>query len=308
MDVLNEIKKQYKTGGILIQLIIINVSVFVIVGITGALFFLFKQWGVYNDLVLNWLAVPADLKVLLYRPWTIFTYMFLHQAFMHIVFNMLWLFWFGKIFLEFIDKKKLLSVYLLGGISGAALYILAYNVFPVFENPKVIPYALGASASVYAIVVAISTYAPNYTINLLFIGRVQIKYTIIVLIIIDILLIPLGNAGGHIAHIGGALFGYLFAMQLKKNKDISSGFTNFVDDLSSKFSSKTKMKVKSNKFRKKRNAGSDIKEKTESDMNYNKRKATEQEIIDIILDKISKSGYNSLTKKEKETLFKASKK
>jgi len=307
MDILNEIKKQFKSGNIIMQLIIVNVAVFVLINIIALVFFLFNIGNAESFVLINWLAVPASLKSLLYRPWTIFTYMFLHQGFMHILFNMLWLFWFGKIFLEFIDKKKLLSVYLLGGISGALLYILAYNTFPAFKPWLASSYALGASASVYAIVVAISTYSPNYSINLLFIGRVQIKYIAIFVIIIDVLSISQGNAGGHIAHLGGALFGYLFAIQLKKNKDISLGFTNFIDDLASKFTSKPKMRVKSNKFKKKR-AGFDVKEKAESDIDYNKRKATEQEIIDAILDKISKSGYNSLTKKEKETLFKASKK
>jgi len=308
MDVINEIKKQFQSGNIIIKLIIVNVAVFVLINILALVFFLFSIGGTDKFALVDWLAVPASLNNLLYKPWTIFTYMFFHQGFMHILFNMLWLYWFGKIFLEFIDKKKLLSVYLLGGISGAVLYILAYNTFPAFKPWLPISYALGASASVYAIVVAISAYSPNYTINLLFIGRVQIKYIAVFVVVLDILSISQGNAGGHIAHLGGALFGYLFAMQLKKNNDISSGFTNFVDDLSSKFSSSPKMQVKSNKFKKKRRAGFDTKEKSESDIDYNKRKGTEQEIIDSILDKISKSGYNSLTKKEKETLFKASKK
>ncbi|MBN1252167.1 MAG: rhomboid family intramembrane serine protease [Bacteroidales bacterium] len=307
MDVINEIKKQFKSGNIIMQLIIINVAVFVIINIFALIFFLFNIGGANGFVLIDWLAVPASLKILMYRPWTLISYMFTHQGFMHILFNMLWLFWFGKIFLEFLDRKKLLSVYLLGGISGAVLYILAYNIFPAFEPWIEASNAIGASASVYAIVVAISAYAPNYEINLLLIGRIKIKYIALFVLAIDLLSIPQGNAGGHISHLGGALFGYLFAVQLKNKRDISAGFSSFIESIAAMFSSKPKMTVKSNKYTKK-SASSDIKEKGASDIEFNKRKATEQEIIDKILEKISKSGYESLSKSEKETLFKASKK
>jgi membrane associated rhomboid family serine protease len=297
MELIEEIKRMFRNGNIIIKLIFINVAVFVVINILGLFSFLFGLSG--SDGIIRWLAVPADLHVLLYRPWTLFTYMFLHQGFLHILFNMLWLFWFGKIFLEFLNPKQMLSVYLLGGISGAALYILAFNVFPVFKPMLPVSVALGASASVYAIVVAISAFVPEYSIGLMFIGRVKIKWVATFVILLDVLSIADGNAGGHIAHIGGALFGYLFAVQIKKQADITRGFTNFIDGLTEWFKPKPKMRVTENKFKAK---------KPTTDREYNQQKAASQEEIDKILEKISKTGYDSLSKKEKETLFKFSNK
>ncbi len=301
MAFVDEIKRMYQTGNIIIKLIFINIAVFIVVGIIGLFSFLFGSTSFENLALIKWLAVPADLKVLLYRPWTIISYMFLHYQFLHILFNMLWLFWFGKIFLEFLSSKQMLNVYLLGGISGAILYILAFNAFPVFKHMVPASFALGASASVYAIVVAISAFAPDYSINLMFIGRVKIKYIAIFVIALDLLSIAGSNAGGHIAHLGGALFGYLFAVQHKKGSDITKGFSNFMDGLADWFKPRRKMKVTENKFRKKS-------QKPTTDREFNEQKAADQTEMDRILGKISKSGYDSLTKEEKETLFKFSKK
>jgi membrane associated rhomboid family serine protease len=293
-----EIKRMYYTGNIIIKLIFINVAVFILINLIGLFSFLFTGAGTESLGIINWLAVPADLGKLLYRPWTIVSYAFLHYDFLHILFNMLWLYWFGKIFLEFLSPKQLLSVYLLGGISGAALYILAYNVFPAFALALPYSYALGASAAVYAVVVAIAAFVPDYSIILMFIGKVKIKYIAIFVVVLDLLSISGGNAGGHIAHLGGALFGFLFATQIKSGSDITSWFGNFTNDIAGWFKSKPKMRVTENKF----------KNKATSDIEYNQQKAADQEVIDKILEKISKSGYNSLSKKEKEILFKMSNK
>ena len=161
--------------------------------------------------------------------------MFLHSSFLHILLNLLWLFWFGKIFLEYLDQKKLLSVYLLGGLAGGALFILSYNVFPVFKENLAISIALGASAAVMAIVMTISFYVPDYSIRLLFLGNLKLKYLAIAVIVIDIMSIQGGNAGGHIAHLGGAIFGIIYASQIRKGKDISKGFNRFMDWLFSFF-------------------------------------------------------------------------
>lgn len=305
MDVINEIKKRYKSGSIVFKLIFINVAVFLVVGIIN----LFAFFGLPGLATESWLAVPADLNVLLYKPWTLITYMFLHYDFLHILFNMLWLFWFGQLFMQFIIPKRMLSVYLLGGLSGAVLYIAAFNLIPAFQPEVAGSIALGASASVYAIVIATCTYVLDYSIGLLFIGRVKLKYIAIVVIVIDLLSISKGNAGGHIAHLGGALFGFLFALRLKKGKDITKGFSATMDYIFSMFKSRPKMKVASSKFRKTGPPSSDISDKkAASDLEYNKKKATTQAEIDKILDKISKHGYDSLTKAEKDTLFDMSKK
>ncbi len=291
MSILDEIKKSFRSGSTLTKLIYINLAVFLAVKLIGVVFFLLSIDPTFS--IVNWFAVPADINNLVFKPWTILTYMFLHQDFLHILFNMLWLYWFGQIFLRYFDEKKLLSVYLVGGLAGAALYILAFNVFPVFSNILPMSYALGASASVIAIVIAISVYAPNFKVNLLFFGPVALKYIAIVTIILDILSIASSNAGGHIAHLGGALLGYLYIVQMKKGRNITKGFDRFMDKVFSLFKRREKFKV--------------TYKRPMTDYDYNKSKAAEQKNIDAILDKIAKSGYDSLTKTEKEILFKNSK-
>lgn len=289
--IIEEIKATFKEGSMLTRLIYINLGIFVVVKVFDAIFFLFSiQEGSF---LIEWLAVPADLGLLLYKPWTIITYMFLHQSFIHILFNMLWLFWFGKIFLEYLTGKQLLNVYLLGGISGALLYILAFNTLPAFAESVPYAIALGASASVLAIVVATAVYVPDYTMHLMFIGPVKLKYIALISVVMDIIFIMDGNAGGHIAHIGGAAFGYLYGSQYKNGVDIGKGFGKTLDNLFDMFKPKSKLKVSH--------------KRSENDLDYNKRKNSEQKNVDAILEKIASSGYDSLNKKEKEILFKQSK-
>lgn len=291
MSIVDEIKQSFKSGSSLTKLIYINLSVFLIVKLIAVFFFLFSIEDKI-DLV-SWLAVPADLSNLLYKPWTVFSYMFLHQEFLHILFNMLWLYWFGQIFLYYFDNKKLLSIYIVGGLAGAFIYILTFNIFPVFTDILPVSYALGASASVIAIVIAVSVYAPNHTIYLLFFGAVKLKYIALATILIDVISIASTNAGGHLAHLGGALFGYFYILQYKKGKNLTKYFDQIMDLLFSVFKPRPKIKVS---YR-----------RPVDDIEYNKSKVQKQAEIDKILDKIAKSGYDSLSKQEKETLFKNSK-
>ncbi|MEA3316344.1 MAG: rhomboid family intramembrane serine protease [Bacteroidota bacterium] len=291
MSIIDEIKQSFKKGNNLIKLIYINLAVFLAVKIITIIYFLFALENSSFSLI-NILALPADTQSLMFKPWTIFTYMFLHEGFLHILFNMLWLFWFGQIFLRFLSEKKLLSLYIVGGLAGGLLYILSYNIFPVFNPTNSI--ALGASASVMAIVIATAVYSPDYTINLMFIGPVKLKYIAIASIVLDIISIPTTNSGGHIAHLGGALFGFLYISQYRKGRDITKGFDKFMDKLFSLFKPKPKFKV--------------THKRSMNDFEYNKTKAGEQKEIDKILEKIANKGYNSLTKKEKEILFKMSNK
>lgn len=294
MSILEEIKKSFQSGSSLIKLIYINLAVFLAVKIIGVIFFLLNIPPTFS--IVNWLAVPADIQNLIFKPWTVISYMFLHQGFLHILFNLLILYWFGIIFLQYFDDKKLLSLYLLGGLSGAALYIIFFNVFPAFQVYISQSLMLGASASVMAIVMATAVNAPNYTVNLMFIGPVKLKYIATFYVVLDILSIASDNSGGHIAHLGGALFGYLYISQMKKGKNIARGFDRFMDKLFSLF--KPRPKVKVTYKRPMSDLGRDIE--------YNKSKAEKQKEVDKILDKIAKSGYDSLSKKEKETLFKNS--
>ncbi|MFN8255250.1 MAG: rhomboid family intramembrane serine protease [Bacteroidales bacterium] len=308
MELIAELRNRYKKGSTTFRLIFINTAVFLLVSILALIFFLFNIGDSEKFTITNWVSLPADMKLLLYRPWTLITYMFLHRDFMHILFNMLWLFWFGNIFLSYFTSRQMTSLYILGGLTGAAFYIGAYNLFPVFEPVVSASFLLGASASVYAIVIAISAYIPDYSIGLLFLGRIKLKYIALIVIIIDLASIPQGNAGGHISHLGGALFGFLFAVSIKRGKDITKIFSDIMDAIFTLLKPSPKMKVHANKYKQKQNPSASGKDtKSQSDQEYNRMKAQKQAVIDKILDKISKSGYESLTKEEKETLFNAGK-
>ncbi len=289
MDWIKEIKRVFKTNDALIGLITVNVAVFVLYHVVLMFYTLF---AVRHHFPLDrWLAVPADIETLLRRPWTLITYMFFHQGILHLLFNMLWLYWFGKIFRTYFSGWQLVNVYILGGLAGAFLYILFYNIFPVFAAVKHIAILLGASAGVLAVVMAISCYVPKYTINLLFLGRIKLIYIALATVVLYIISISTSdNAGGHIAHLGGALFGYLFAVNIQKGKDITVWFGRFCAWIGSFFKRKPKMKVA-------------YKRTPTDDWEYNRQKQVNQEEIDHILDKISKGGYDSLTQKEKEILF-----
>ncbi len=298
-----EIKNSFKHGTAVAKLIYINLGVFILVKLIYVFYFLFSpslgdiqgKSLYFQQNILTYLMLPASLSKLLFRPWTLVSYMFLHFEFLHILMNLLWLFWFGRIFLHYLTEKQLFTTYILGGLAGAFLFILAYNVFPGLVQHVPYAQALGASASITAIVISISFYAPNYTVYIPFIGPVKIKYIAIFFLVLDLLQIASSNAGGHIAHLGGAIYGYLFAMQLKRGRDLGKGFSRIADSLAVLFRQQPKMKVSYKK-----------QAKYMDDMDYNRSKAEYQKEIDRILDKIAKSGYESLTKSEKETLFKMS--
>jgi membrane associated rhomboid family serine protease len=298
-----DIKTSFRGGTAVVKLIYINLAVFIGVKLVYVLFFLFSP-GLgdlqgksifFQENILSYLMVPANLHTLLLRPWSLLSYMFLHFEFLHILFNLLWLFWFGRIFLHYLNEKQLLTTYLVGGFAGAFLFILSYNVFPGLAHQSQYAQAMGASASVTAIVIAISFYAPNYNVYIPLIGPVKIKYIAICFIILDLLQIASENAGGHIAHLGGALYGYFFALQMKNGKDIGGVFGKIADSIAVIFKKRSRMKVSY------RNQAKGM-----NDLDYNLEKAIYQKEIDRILDKIAKSGYDSLTKGEKEILFKMS--
>jgi membrane associated rhomboid family serine protease len=293
MGIWDEIVKTFRTGNNLIRLMYINIGVFLLITLTSIIGFLLRNEQLPSGL-LSLLSVPADLKALLLRPWSLITYMFTHKDILHILFNMLWLYWFGKIFLEYLDQRKLVAVYLLGGISGAVLYVLSFNIFPAFTDLVGVSVAIGASASVMAVVVAISAYVPDYSINLLLLGRIKIKYMALAIIILTSVVDFSVNSGGKLAHIGGALFGYFYTLGIRKGKDPGKGFNSILDFFATLFRPRKKLKV--------------THKKPVTDLDYNKMKADNQARINNILDKISKGGYDSLTREEKEILFRESQK
>lgn len=278
---------------ILSRLILINVIIFILANLYKFLFQIQPDISLIGQPsgFTAWFAVPSNPEILLQKPWTVFTYMFLHENFFHLFFNMLMLYFGGTLFMQFLDGKKLLSTYILGGITGAAFYVLAFNYFPVFEQVSKYSVALGASASVIAIVVAIAFYIPDYTISLFLFGRIKMKYLALLLVVMDLLMIDKENPGGHIAHIGGALWGIAYVMSLKKNRDMYSIFNPVVNFFRKLFKPKPKLRVEYKKGR------------PLTDDEYTKDRADKQKKIDIILDKISKSGYESLSREEKDFLF-----
>ncbi len=293
-DFIDRLKTIYKGGNVLTRLIFINVSVFVILKIIDVVFVLFNIYAL--DLI-TFLGVPSHIPLLLNRIWTLITYMFVHEGFMHILFNMLWLYWFGKIFLQYFTGRTLGSLYVLGGLAGAVLYIVAFNTIPYYLDMER-GWMIGASAAVMSIVMGAAFYKPDLKLQLLFIGQIKIVYIAIFAFILDFLSLGSSvNPGGHVAHIGGALSGFYFASQYNKGKDITNWMSKILDWFFGLFKprmKKTKMKVSHTK--------------NESDWEYNKRKHNQQEEIDSILDKLKKSGYNGLSSEEKKKLFDASKK
>lgn len=297
--ILTDLKETFRRGNIYIQLIYINVGIFVI----GTLVNVFLQLFKYHAAdIFGIFALPASFYGFIRQPWSILTYMFMHAGFLHILFNMLWLYWFGSLFLYFFSAKHLRGLYVLGGICGGLLYMVAYNIFPLFSNEVAGATLVGASASVLAIVAATAYREPNYRVQLFLFGAVRLKYLALVVIGIDVLSITSSNAGGHIAHLGGALAGLWFAASLSKGVDLTGWINWFLDAFASLFQKKTwkrkpKMKVHYG-------GGATGREK---DYDYNAHKKAQSEEIDRILDKLKKSGYDSLTTEEKKSLFDASK-
>lgn len=295
----SDIKEKFRNGNIAIQLIYINVAIFVLTSLAGVILSL---CGLGEYATFNFLSLPASVSRFLLQPWTILTYMFMHAGIWHILFNMLCLYWFGELFLMFFSSKHLRGLYVVGGIAGGLLFILCYNVFPYFQPALNASYVVGASASILAIIVAVAYREPNYHVRLFLIGNVSLKYLALFVIVADVLFITSSNAGGHIAHLGGALAGWLFAYLLNKGVDITLWVNKILDSITGLFRYSTwhrRPKMKVHYYH------TDVKK--ESDAAYNQRKKQQDEEIDRILDKIKKSGYAGLTSEEKKRLFDASK-
>jgi membrane associated rhomboid family serine protease len=297
------VKQFFAQKSALSNLILVNILVFLFINLVNLFLFLFSldqafiQANGVSRLVF-WLSLPADLSALILKPWTLITYMFVQEGLFHLAFNMMVLYVGGQIFINYLSSRMLVTTYILGGLSGALLYIISFNLFPTFSANVSHAIALGSSASVLAIFAASATQAPELKMQLFLFGRIKLKYIAIVLIILDVLNIQNGNAGGHIAHLGGALYGFLFINFLKKGTNIGSAFENL--NFGSLF---TWFKKPKQKFK---NVYSNPRPSTDED--FLRKKAEEQASIDEILEKIKKSGYESLSAKEKAQLFDASKK
>ena len=271
------------------KLIVFNVIFFVLPLLINTFLFLFK---IPIDSYTVWFELSSSFSELVFKPWTLISYSFLHSGFFHLFFNMYIFLFTSRLFLNLFKSNSLLNVYFLGVIFGGLLFLFSYNFFPAFENSK--PYMIGSSAGVMSLLIFMSTYSPNLEVRLI-IFNIKLLYIGIAFMMLDVIQIPYGNAGGHIAHLGGALLGFIYANKLKNGVDIGLPFERIIFKLFNLFQfNKTKMNVA---FKNKSN-------KKFSGRNDNNSK-THQKKIDEILDKISSSGYESLSKKEKDFLFKA---
>ena len=291
------IKEIFLRGTSLMRLIYINVGMFVLIKVVTLFLILFK---IDTTLITTYLELPSNLTTLIYQPWSAITYMFLHTDVMHIFFNMISLYWFGRIALERLSQKQLVGLYILGGLAGGAMYVLSYNLFPYFSVAVHNSYLLGASGAVVAICVAAATLQPNYPIRLMFIGEVKLIWVAIGMVAISVFGITGNNAGGEFAHIGGAIWGYFYAKAWMKGKDYSQLVTSVINWFTNTFKRTPKIKVKQ--------GGKQTASRVKTDAEYNREKRANEAAIDAILDKIKQRGYESLTADEKRELFDRSKK
>lgn len=276
------------------QVIVVNVAVFLTTGIISVLFILFNKPLGSSDYIQNMLGVPADITRLMYRPYSLFTYMFVHAGIWHLAVNMLWLNWIGSILVDLVGSKKVVACYILGGLFASLIFIAAYNVFPLFATVKGSAFLVGASGSVLAVVLAAATLTPDFSLRLLLFGDVKLKYLALVAVLLDVLQIAGSNAGGHLAHLGGAAFGFAYIRLMQQGYDLSHWVYVPVEYVKSLFAPK-KMSYTVSKPQ-------NMAAKPQPEQLNN------QQQIDEILDKISAQGYENLSSAEKEKLFRLSNK
>lgn len=276
MNILDTLKYRFKNSGIVEQLIYVNLAIYLLVCILNILGFLFR---LNTNLIVEWFSLPANFDDFLLKPWTIISYGFIHTSFIHIVSNLFALFYIGHLFKEYFTSKQVLIFYVLGTLFGGIIFIASYNFFPALQQVADNSILLGASAGISAIFVGSATYIPNYELKIPLIGYVKLWKLAAIWVAVDILQIPVSNAGGHLAHIGGALFGFLYVIKLTNKK-------LFIK----------KEKPLKTVYKSAKKPVSKVPEK-----NINEQK------VNVILDKISKFGYDTLTQKEKEFLFKQGK-
>jgi len=284
---LKNLKYRFERFSIAEKIIVLNIVFFIIPFFIQTLLYLFK---LPSSTFSSWFHLLPNFSEVLFRPWTLFTYSFLHASFSHILWNMLLLYYASQMYLNLFSEHQFLKNYILGVLVGGLFFLIGYNLFPVFEG--IYPPLVGASAGVMAVLIFVATYTPNQEIRLLFIN-VKLQYIGIALVLIDILQIPYSNAGGRLAHLGGAFIGYIYANQLKQGTDIGS----FLDRIWSYFNTLTKPTTVKN-MRTVHRTQKTVKRKPSP---------TNQQKIDAILDKISTSGYESLKQEEKDFLFQSGK-
>ena len=303
---IDNLRSRYAAATVPVRFVMVNVAVFVIVRVVALVCLLF---AVDATPAIELLEMPSNPVKFVHQPWSVISYMLLHYDVMHILFNMLWLYWFGAMFHQIFGTRRFVGLYFLGGIGGALLYMLAYNVLPLFSSTEGL--LLGASASVLAIVAATAVRQPDYKVGLLFFGQISLKWIAIVTIFIDVISIGSSNAGGHIAHLGGALVGAAFALADRRGTDITAWFNRAIDWIVNLTRRRPRVKVgnfhNSPFTRTKQQPRTDKQQYERDNGRRNSMTPAEEAEMDEILKKIKLSGYSSLTAEEKRRLFEVSK-
>lgn len=288
MSIRDDIKFKFSALNIAEKMIVVNTAVFIV---NALVVFLFQ---LPFDVIMRWFELPKSFSNFITQPWSLITYSFFHGGFTHLFWNMILLFFVGKFFLTIHSTRQFISIYFLGAMAGGLLYLLSYNIFPVFT--AVNSSLIGASAAVMAVMIYVCTYMPNMEVRLFFILNVKLWYIGAALVLIDLVSLPFSNSGGHLAHLGGALLGFVYAKRMLQGDDIGRGFNGIIDSVTGLFNRKKKAPMKT-VYRDKKNTA-----KSNGTL-----RSDHQKKIDAILDKISKSGYESLSKEEKDYLFTAGK-
>ncbi|MCF2489481.1 rhomboid family intramembrane serine protease [Dyadobacter sp. CY347] len=300
-NIVDDVKREFaKSENALVKIILVNVAVFLTLLLLKIILTLSQSANVYNA-VINTVQLPAATNEFLYRPWTLITYFFTHDDIFHILFNMLFLYWFGKLIDEYLGAKRVIALYMLGGIAGGLIYIVLYNALPYFQAHVEGSRMLGASAAAFSVAVGASTLLPNYTFNLIFLGPIRIKFIALFYIILSLAQTVGPNAGGNLAHLGGAFVGYVFIKLLQSGTDLGKPLYAVMNVWSRLFRKRPSMQVTYRERQVYRSTS--VYSSASSSGTIEMPDQTE---IDSILDKISKSGYESLTREEKQKLFKAS--
>ncbi|WP_338874400.1 rhomboid family intramembrane serine protease [Spirosoma sp. SC4-14] len=298
-DFRNEFSKPNNT---LVQLILVNTVVYLAVVILYVSSHVLGATDIYR-LVISNLAIPTSINVFIHKPWTLLTHIFAHEEIFHILFNMLFLYWFGRLIDEYLGSRRLVGLYVMGGIAGGLFFLAICNLVPYFQNQAVGTQMLGASAAALSVAVGAATLLPNYTFHLLFFGPVRIKYIVFFFVVLSFAQSVGPNAGGNIAHLGGAFMGFFYVKLLQNGTDLGRPIYWVVDGWSNLFKPKPAVKVS---YRQRSSASAQGSVYASAGSSASSVSTPDQDEVDTILDKISRSGYESLTREEKQKLFRAS--
>lgn len=295
-NISEQIRDQFKQGDNLTRLIMINIAVYVLMLLVEMISFLASGSSAgFTAFVSQWFALSSNPFTFIMRPYTLITYMFIHAGFFHLLFNMLILYFSGRIFMEYVGDRRLLALFVYGGIAGGMLFFVLYNISPAFTAGVPL---VGASAGVVAVLVAAAVYAPNLPVRLFFVLEVKFWIVAALAVVSYVAGVSGSNSGGNLAHLGGAALGYWFVVSLKKGTDWSIGFYKILGSISTFFSSKKKSPLKK------------VYPKPNKSQSYTTQRQTQndRQRVDEILDKIKEHGYDKLSKEEKDFLFKFGKK